>query len=220
MRAQEVFESYRWSWSDDDAEQLSSKIPPKYLERLRNLTVRDRRVSNFMDTHNINLVQFLTRFQEQKGLDPVNKTELASDFIVKIPKNNPEGFYFANKSNEVRAGAELDIADQAHTDLYRVYMKTKLRAEKINTPFTLTLKEAADIFKAQGGKCALTGEKLGKGLGSSPSMDQRVPRVRGGPGYTKDNVQWVTAQINFAKQNLTNEEFADLCKKVAAHSGN
>lgn len=36
-------------------------------------------------------------------------------------------------------------------------------------------------------------------------------------GYTHDNVQWVGASINLAKSNLSDEDFIDMCKSVAAH---
>lgn len=65
------------------------------------------------------------------------------------------------------------------------------------------------LWKRQRGLCALTGAKLDR----SAEIDHRLPKVRGGTDDIS-NLQWVTHQANFAKRDLTDEEFHALCSDV------
>lgn len=76
--------------------------------------------------------------------------------------------------------------------------------------------ELRDLFDLQKGRCALTREPLILGLNSS--IDHRTPVSRGGARAVA-NVQWVTATINWAKQDRTNEEFVALCRQVLKYAG-
>lgn len=48
--------------------------------------------------------------------------------------------------------------------------------------------------------------------------DHTTPLSRGGSKYI-ENLQIVTMQVNRAKGQMTNEEFVDMCCKVASHVG-
>lgn len=71
----------------------------------------------------------------------------------------------------------------------------------------------AEIFEAQGARCAYTGAPLV--LGVNASVDHIVPRTRGG-GDELRNLHWTTLVVNRAKRELTEEEFFALCAAVCA----
>jgi 5-methylcytosine-specific restriction endonuclease McrA len=64
-------------------------------------------------------------------------------------------------------------------------------------------------------RCALTGWALE--YGSTASIDHIVPKSRGGDD-TLRNLRWVDKRVNFAKRDLTDEEFVRLCRAVVAHA--
>ncbi len=78
-------------------------------------------------------------------------------------------------------------------------------------------KELRDLFAAQGGRCAYTGERLR--LGIDATIDHREPKARGGSGSVA-NLQWVLAEINEFKGSLSHARFLDLCRRVARAQDN
>ena len=74
--------------------------------------------------------------------------------------------------------------------------------------------DLAGIWKAQRGRCALTGRRLDR----SAQLDHKIPKARGG-GDEAANLQWLCAEANLAKRDLTDEEFAALCSDVMGWIG-
>ena len=79
--------------------------------------------------------------------------------------------------------------------------------------FTKALLEKA---KKQKYRCPYTGEQLFPGI--NMSLDHKYPVSRF-PERAKElsNVHWVSAAVNAAKSDLTEEEFFHLCEKVTAY---
>lgn len=100
-----------------------------------------------------------------------------------------------------------------------VYSKiiSSARARKITVE--ITIQDLWDAFLKQDRKCALSGieitlPKYGKDSKSTASVD----RIDSNKGYSKDNIQWVHKNINFMKQEYTQEEFIQFCKAVAEYN--
>lgn len=74
-----------------------------------------------------------------------------------------------------------------------------------------------ELWRRQGGKCALTGVLLEPG-GRRVSLDHITPRARGG-SHDISNLRWVTYEANRAKSALADAEFLELCKCVVATLG-
>jgi hypothetical protein len=63
--------------------------------------------------------------------------------------------------------------------------------------------------------CALTGWPLE--YGKTASIDHIIPKSRGGDS-TLRNLRWVDKRVNFAKRDLSDEEFIVLCRAVVAYA--
>lgn len=81
--------------------------------------------------------------------------------------------------------------------------------------FNISIKEVWNLFLAQGRKCKLSGVILNfsssrVAADGTASLDRIDPKI----GYESDNVQWVHKEINWMKQQLTNEEFIRWIKLI------
>jgi 5-methylcytosine-specific restriction endonuclease McrA len=88
------------------------------------------------------------------------------------------------------------------------------KAMKLRGEDRATAKELAALWKAQRGRCALTGRRLDR----SAQLDHKTPKARGG-GDNPANLQWLCVAANLAKRDLTDAEFAALCGDVMAWIG-
>jgi hypothetical protein len=79
----------------------------------------------------------------------------------------------------------------------------------------VTKEELKEIYEQQGGACAITGQQfvLEKRHPCAPSVDQRQP----GLGYSPDNVQWVCAWANYAKNMWPQETIEQLLVQAGRH---
>ena len=68
------------------------------------------------------------------------------------------------------------------------------------------------IAKKQKLVCPLTGRKL---QGNTMSVDHKIPISRGGTNELS-NLQFVHIDVNYAKQDLLQEEFIQLCRDVVS----
>ena len=66
--------------------------------------------------------------------------------------------------------------------------------------------------------CALTGRPIDFKKPHTYEYDHIIPTSRGGDN-SLSNMQIVCPEVNRAKQNLTDDEFLDLCKEVVIHHG-
>jgi hypothetical protein len=71
-----------------------------------------------------------------------------------------------------------------------------------------------DKLVAQDFRCYYTGATLAPGI--NLSLDHRIPRSRGGSPTDIDNCVWCDRLINSFKSDLTEAEFVERCKAVAA----
>lgn len=71
------------------------------------------------------------------------------------------------------------------------------------------------LFKEQGGRCALSGVvlKIEVGAVAALSLDKIKPEL----GYTKGNVQWLAWAVNRAKGDMEEDVFLDMCRQILEH---
>lgn len=100
----------------------------------------------------------------------------------------------------------------------RIQSGAKLR----EIEFSLTIEYAWSQFLLQEGKCRFTGESLSfeKDRETHGTGTASLDRIDSSKGYIEGNVQWVHKIINVAKQELSDTEYIDWCRKVAKHNEN
>jgi hypothetical protein len=95
---------------------------------------------------------------------------------------------------------------------------------KRDIEFTLDIKYLWELFLKQNRKCALSGYPLCFGTTAEvKNKENREPiasldRINSTKGYIEGNVQWIHKNLNYMKQNLSDEKFIEWCKKVAYYS--
>lgn len=98
--------------------------------------------------------------------------------------------------------------------------KIKLGAKERGIKFSISIKQAWDLYESQARRCALTGLPIFFGRTSSRrETTASLDRINSSKGYEVGNVQWVTKDINVMKRTLLNEEFLEICKLVVNYKG-
>ena len=87
-------------------------------------------------------------------------------------------------------------------------------------PFTITLREAWELFQQQRQRCALTGWTLQLGLSSKTksTCTASLDRIDSERGYVRGNIQWVHKDVNQIKWDLPSQRFIEVCTAVATHA--
>jgi len=90
-------------------------------------------------------------------------------------------------------------------------------AKQRGIEFTVTAKYLYELFISQNECCSLSGIKLilptnSKGANKGTAS---LDRVDSSKGYIEGNLQWVFKPLNIMKNTLTQDEFIELCRKIA-----
>ena len=93
-------------------------------------------------------------------------------------------------------------------------VKIRGRAKR-NLEHSITYEDLVNLYDRQGGRCALTGRAMTT-ITKDPNVIS-VDRINNDIGYTKENIQLVTGQVNRCKNIYTVEEFTELCRAVIAN---
>lgn len=93
--------------------------------------------------------------------------------------------------------------------------RMKLAAKRRKIAFKVDAQYLWDLFLLQGRKCAISGIELDFGKGKNGMFrSASLDRIDSKLPYIKGNVQWVDRRINVMKQELSNEEFVSLVRKI------
>ena len=95
-----------------------------------------------------------------------------------------------------------------------VFTRIKHHAIKTCKEFNITLEYISEIFDKQDGKCALSGLDLDFGISDKVIQTASLDRIDSSKGYITGNVQWVHKNVNWMKQDFSDEEFVAMCKKI------
>lgn len=89
------------------------------------------------------------------------------------------------------------------------------RAKLRKIEFSLSIKDAWNIYVKQNGCCALTGMPIGFGRSEHRNENTAsLDRINSLLGYIKGNVQWVHKDVNRMKYSMSQEYFVNLCRMV------
>ena len=109
--------------------------------------------------------------------------------------------------------------ENSHRGMYNLirlswFEKSKKSAELRGLVFDLSIEDIWFLYTAQEGRCALSGMSIGwseVGAIHSASID----RIDSSVGYIKGNVQLLHKDVNFMKQQFSQEYFIEVCKAIA-----
>ena len=97
------------------------------------------------------------------------------------------------------------------------FERVKCNAKSRNVLFTLKIKDLWDLFIRQNKKCALSGLPLDFTYGGRDKKHRgtaSLDRIDATKGYIESNVQWVHKDINWMKQDYSNNYFLEMCQKI------
>lgn len=135
------------------------------------------------------------KWREDRALDP--------DKMAKYRKDRTD--YFNNTVN----GA-----------MHRKYRRIMLSIKRgRGMECTITVTDLVDIFRAQGGKCALSGRPMQFPNGAQQADAVSVDRLDPNKGYTRDNIRLVTFQANCARGAWSDDQLLDFCNSVIERRG-
>ena len=107
------------------------------------------------------------------------------------------------------------------------YIQIKKSALARNHIFSVTLNYLEDLFIKQNRKCAISGMEIGfnttliknkQGQIKARTHTASLDRIDNNKGYIKNNLQWVYKDINYMKQEYSQEHFLHLCKLIAEYN--
>lgn len=120
----------------------------------------------------------------------------------------------AKEHNAFRGSGELGSS-------FLSAIKSRARYKQIEISEDLTIEYLWELFLKQNRKCPLSGELLILPTHYRPrwnlTTNISLDRIDSNKGYLPGNVQWVTKQVNFMKQSLSQEDFILLCQKIVSH---
>ena len=116
-----------------------------------------------------------------------------------------------------------------------IYSHYKRNAKRRNLEFNVSIEFLWSLFLKQNKKCALSGidiylrpedksstithnNKNGFQNLDFSKFNASLDRKDSLKGYTEDNVQWVERRINIIKNDLSQEDFIELCKKITNYA--
>ena len=101
------------------------------------------------------------------------------------------------------------------------FSKFRCAARNRGREFSITIEFMWELFLKQDRKCALSGVDIyfinGRDNRKSGTSTASIDRIDSSKDYTEDNVQWVHKDINFMKQELTDEKFINWCHSVSEY---
>jgi hypothetical protein len=97
-------------------------------------------------------------------------------------------------------------------------------ANSRNLVFNVSIKEAADLFKHQNERCAISGVKLSLPKNTEEYISRlhtaSFDRIDSSKGYIKGNVQWIHKILNAIKLDMDQDDFINWCIKIAKNNTN
>ena len=139
-----------------------------------------------------------------------------SNFRKYSRKTNGLNFHTTCRDCEDRIKLNTEWKDvKLEKVLQARWLAAKSRAIDKSIPFTITKEDLLTVWKAQNGKCAISGldmtYELGEGrIYTNVSIDQIMPSK----GYTIDNIQLVCMAVNQLKSDLDMDTILILCSAI------
>ena len=82
----------------------------------------------------------------------------------------------------------------------------------------ITPSQVYSVFKAQLGKCALSGVPISFRDDATRKHSASLDRIDSSKGYVEGNIQWVHKVVNMMKRDLPEDELLDWCRKIISNA--
>lgn len=131
---------------------------------------------------------------------------------IKIISKNQE--YYCNNRERIAEQGKVRYNKRVEDSYLSILLQScRGNARKRNREFSLTKELIIDLLKKQDNKCYYSGEELSldRKLFNTVSVDRVDPQK----GYTEDNVVLCCYRVNVVKNNLTHDDFVELCTKIS-----
>jgi hypothetical protein len=135
-----------------------------------------------------------------------------------LRKNYAEESLRLNKECKACSNKHVDNCHRGWHRGIRIswFNQFKAGAELRGLIWDLSLDDLADLYEEQKQRCALTDLDIAFPLVGHPQKAlASIDRIDSKKGYTKDNVQLVTRQVNMMKQAYDQDMFIATCIAVA-----
>ena len=135
-----------------------------------------------------------------------------------LRKNYAEESLRLNKECKACSNKHVDNCHRGWHRGIRIswFNQFKAGAELRGLIWDLSLDDLADLYEEQKQRCALTNLDIAFPLVGHPQKAlASIDRIDSKKGYTKDNVQLVTRQVNMMKQSYDQDMFIATCIAVA-----
>ena len=121
-------------------------------------------------------------------------------------------WYYAPESNALTCRFCASVRTKKYMNkeenTFKVFYKWAKRRQK---ECTITIEYIEELFNLQDGFCAISGIKIDR-------RNMSLDRINSTIGYVEGNVQWVHKKINQMKSNFDENEFIEMCNKVANYN--
>ena len=123
--------------------------------------------------------------------------------------------------NKTYAVAHKDIINTNRRSRQKTTLQSKfgviLSNAKQRNNVEVSIDFLLELFDKQKGRCALSGEYMTIAATDTRTQSSHVSldRIDNSLGYTKDNVQLVTAKANYMRGKASISDFKSMCEKVA-----
>jgi CRISPR/Cas system Type II protein with McrA/HNH and RuvC-like nuclease domain len=131
-------------------------------------------------------------------------------------KRKIEEFSSSNTNKNNNKAATASISHLFFLKLHEFSKSHKEKTYMYNQP-TFTIEDVIQKF-GQSPTCYLTGEPIDISKPRTYHFDHIIPRSRGGDNSI-DNLGICSKKANQSKQDMTPDEFVNLCKQVLEHNG-
>ena len=130
------------------------------------------------------------------------------------PRRNPIRTELSNESEAIALRNKRHKLDFWQRAVERAKHNTRTR-NNIRYPCDLTPEFLRDLFKKQGGMCALAPGLWKLSTTSKSSFRQAtLDRIDSTKGYTRDNIQWACKALNVAKLDSTQEQWMKFINEI------
>lgn len=133
-----------------------------------------------------------------------------------LRKNYAEESLRLNKVCKKCSNRKTENNHRGMYNLIRIswFNKSKVGVETRGLKFDLTLEDIWFLYTLQEGRCALSDIPIGwSEVGSIHTAS--IDRIDSSKGYLKDNVQLLHKDVNFMKQQYSQEYFIEICRSIA-----